>query len=72
MTFLLILTIWIICGLLAYGRTFAHFQRAWPSFAREDRESDALFAMGFALAGPIGLIAALCRFRHGFMWRTPK
>ncbi|HYF34275.1 MAG TPA: hypothetical protein VD994_03205 [Prosthecobacter sp.] len=50
---------WIVCGILGYGVTFAHFQDKWPQLAYRDRREDAGFAAMVAISGPIGLFAAL-------------
>ncbi len=64
---------WIACGILAYGRFLAHWQREFPSIADECQDSDRGMSFALALAGPLALPAAFaCCRRHGFMWRLPQ
>lgn len=62
---------WAACSFLAYGRTFAHFQRKYPRIAAEGRRGDMAFAAFMAVGGPVGLFVALLMGRRGFMWRVP-
>jgi hypothetical protein len=57
---LIILGIWALCGLLAYGVVFAHLQGEYPDLAQRDRQRDKNFALSIAWSGPIGLIVSLC------------
>jgi hypothetical protein len=70
--FLLILIIlWILCGIVAAGIHYAYFQRRFPSLANEMRERDILHAYSWAIYGPVGLIVSLClseRLRYGWCW----
>ena len=61
--------IYIVCGILAYGLTFAYFQRKWPEQAELRREGDAMLALQTALAGPIGLMVAAKGFKYGLLFR---
>lgn len=51
--------LWIGCGVLAYGLTFAHFQGKYPTIAIETLPDDRRVATFMAIAGPIGLFVAL-------------
>ena len=67
-----IIILWIICGVLAYGRTLADFQRSYPIIAHESRRSDMVFAFIIGCTGPIGLFISLLltiRSKTGWMWR---
>lgn len=76
MNLLIFILCWIICGVFAYGITFAYFQSMFPS-ERCDVSSDTYddnmniaFIMGFS--GPFGLIIALINSgfaRHGLKWK---
>lgn len=69
--------VYVICGVLAYGAAFAHFQREYAALADAYRAWDAAFAFFIGLLGPIGLVSSFfgtllaCGrpFRHGFAWR---
>lgn len=62
---------WAVCGFLAYGRTLAHFQRAYPLIADTNRGVDYQFALWQVPWGPISLLVVFFTYRHGFMWRLP-
>lgn len=59
MTSVLITIVWIVCGVLAHGVTFAYFQNQWPFFAYKHRGTDRALAVVFALLGPLGLAVVL-------------
>jgi hypothetical protein len=63
--------LWAICGVIAYGSTFAHFQRSWPSIADEDYTFDMRMAILFGFGGPCAMAALfiLGGFKHGFKWK---
>ena len=70
---MLLVAAWLICGALAYSRTLAHFQRAWPRISDAEFYSDRSFALWTAAFGPAGLLTALALYRkHGWMWRWRK
>ena len=56
---------WIACGMLAYGMTFAHFQRGYPSIAAKNRRQDVAYATFLGLLGPVGLFIALLHSGFG-------
>lgn len=58
MFILSLLVIWAMCGAFAYGITFGHFQRKWPSLADKEVAEDKMVAIVMAVCGPIGLIAS--------------
>lgn len=62
---------WVVCGVLAYGLTFAHFQRKFPNIAKEKYGSDMTFSLFVGGAGPIGLLALYMATNgdlRGFKW----
>lgn len=64
----LLMILWALCGALAHGLFFAHFQRKYPLLARHDYRADLTFSLIMSLAGPIGLGLAYsmgCN-RYGF------
>ncbi len=68
----LILGGWALCGVLAYGATFAEFEREFQEIAEECRPQHRAFALYMGCLGPIGLLIACLGsrcFRHGFKWR---
>lgn len=67
MEWIVIIAVWIFCGVVAYGRTFAHFQRQFPNVGSVDE--DRTFAMMFAATGPFGMVISLLMGKHGMMFR---
>ena len=63
----LIAVIWMICGILAYGFTFAYFQREYPSIANGEYKNNLKFSLLIGLFGPFGLRSALRDegYKHG-------
>lgn len=68
----LALVVWIVCGVLAYGLTFAYFQDNWPALAWSHRVGDRVIASTFFLMGPGGLFVAFVgsRCRYGLRYRA--
>ncbi len=58
MFFLLLLLVWVVCGVLAFGVTYGNFQGHIPELAWAKRRADAGIATAFALGGPFGLFVA--------------
>ena len=56
---LLLVGIWIICGIIHYGISLAFYQREWPSIAEETYNRDVSMVFFMSLFGPIALLAAL-------------
>lgn len=50
---------WIMCGVLAFGLTLAHFENQFPQFAYKDRRGNLTLAFAILVGGPLGLISAL-------------
>lgn len=68
----IILSLWILCGVLAYGISFAYWQRKCP--ASEWRE-DSAFSFLYACFGPIGLSVAFVASgyaQYGLLYRPSK
>lgn len=65
----LVVAMWLICGVLAYGGLFAQFQNMYPSLRDADYRGDRNYSIFSALFGPVGLIvvalATRC-FKAGF------
>lgn len=51
--------LWLACGVMGYGLTFAHFQRKWAYWAKRDLYFDFGFSIWIGITGPIGLVLAL-------------
>lgn len=68
---LVVIVGWTICGVFAYGGTFAYFQRNWPLLARDQYWMDMIFSLFIGLGGPAGLLptVVLSQFRHGLKFR---
>lgn len=49
----------IIAGFFTFGIVFAHFQRGWPTIAKEQRKDDMGVALFFALLGVLGFFVTL-------------
>lgn len=70
---IIFVVIWFACGTLAYGLTFAYFQRKWPSIANfgNQRSVDRIFSLFMFFYGPFGLIVAIIQsgFKYGLKYR---
>jgi hypothetical protein len=69
------LVAWITCGTIAYGLTFAYFQRKYLVIAEASVSEDRAFACLMAVLGPVGLLIALrCNERcgYGFTFRAQR
>lgn len=53
-----IITVWLICGFITYGTTFAYFQSKYPLVAEEQYREDIGDSIFFSLFGPFGLIVS--------------
>jgi hypothetical protein len=65
----IVLVIWLICGVIAYGGLFACLQNKYPSQADDDYRGDMSYAIFPSLFGPLGLITAALStgfFKYGF------
>jgi len=66
------IALWVICGVLSYGITFAFYQKQFPTIAKEHYDAHKSFATKMAMFGPINLLAALIvygGYKHGFKWK---
>lgn len=71
MLILATIIIWVICGILAYGLTFAYFQREFSVSSGVDYFIYCGVATYMGILGPIGLIIHLTlgNCKHGFKWK---
>jgi len=69
---IIVLIVWIACGVLTFGITFGYFQREFPLLAEEGGHSDRMLALLFAAFGPIALITTFflsgC-LKHGIKFK---
>lgn len=56
MTLIIFIIFHIICGVLAYGITFAHFQREFSLTSHEDVGINRVLALFMACSGIVGLV----------------
>ena len=59
---LILIALWIVSGVLAYGMTFYYFQERFKLIAAERRESDIYFALLVGASGPSGFVVAMLLF----------
>lgn len=55
----LFLAAWIITSVMTYGYSYGHFQRKYPTLAKDDENSDRVFAVMYAIFPFVGLIVVL-------------
>ena len=58
---ILAILVWIVCGVFAYGLTFAYFQETYPMIAEQDAKYDRRFAGIISIFGPLGLFVILIK-----------
>lgn len=63
-----LLTAWIICGLVNYGFTVAHYQRTYPSPDHARLTDDRMFSATFIPLGPIALAGTFLYNQHHQGW----
>jgi len=47
--FMIILTIYLICAVIMYGKQFASFQKQWPDAAKQDYTEDMYWSILFGV-----------------------
>lgn len=62
----IILLLYVICGILAYGINLAWCQREYSAIAKKCYKTDMIWSMLFSLFGPLGLIAVMACSKGGF------
>ena len=64
--------VWVVCGALAYGFSFAYDQKEFPEYSKQLDRQDRKVALIFSLFGPIALIVFLIEHgaKHGLMYRS--
>jgi len=67
--------IWVLCGVISYGLSFAWYQRNWPLSAKERYWRDMADCALLSLFGPISLATFLVHTLwfpqklQGFKWK---
>lgn len=69
--FLTTVVSWPVCGTLAYGLHFAHFQRRFPKTAQEEYWTDLFMSIVMGFFGPLGLVCVIqiMETEYGFKWK---
>jgi len=52
----IVVTLWLLCGVLTYGGLFAHLQTKYPALAEDEYRGDRRYAIVSSLFGPFGLL----------------
>jgi hypothetical protein len=52
----MVVAVWLLSGVLAYGGLFAYLQKQYPSLTAADSRDNRRYPLFPALFGPIGLI----------------
>lgn len=65
-----IIVLWLLCSILAYGGSFAYYQRNYPTLAKQSYRQEMGICMIMSLiGGPISLLVTTFTsgfFEHGF------
>lgn len=62
---MLLLILWTICGIFAYGLTLGYMRNKYMEYGKLFYWSDVEFSLEIALFGPIGLIYAYFKSEKG-------
>lgn len=71
-TTVIVLAVWLICGIFNAGVAYAYFQGQYPTIAQKMRGSNAVFALYMGIFGPTGVPVSVfgSKFlKHG--WKLP-
>lgn len=52
----IVVTLWLLCGVLSYGGLFTHLQKKYPALTQDEYRGDRRYAIFPSLCGPFGLI----------------
>ena len=67
---ILIVSVWLLFGILGAGWCFAYFQSMWPYTAKENFREDLGFAILFSILGPFFAIMSFLLSGFGkYGWR---
>lgn len=68
-----IICIWLACGIISTGMSFAYFQRNYPTIRREEFNVDIERVWPDIIWGTIGLAATIMTFEYkGWLWPWSK
>lgn len=65
MSEIILIALWVLCAVVAYGLMFACFQNMFPELAEKDRCQDRTVALVMAVFGPVSLVTILLFFNRG-------
>ena len=72
MIIIILLTIWIVCGIITYSIAFAWFQGELPTLSERYYREDMGCAILVGILGPVALILVFLvsgLAEHGFKWK---
>lgn len=73
MIIVVVVVLWIVCSVLSYGLSLAHFQRRFNAFgfAKRNRWQDVCLCLFLSVMGPAALASLLLNgyVNHGWIWR---
>lgn len=78
MFWVILVFIWVVCGVLTFGMALADFQAmsvGYPELRQQQYREDAAMALLFSIFGPIGLFVGFCCSgfaEHGLMYRRKR
>lgn len=61
---IVIILLWMVCGVIGFGLCLGYFQGRWPQFAWRGRVSHVGLSMFVSLSGPVGMIMAYWRSNY--------
>ncbi len=68
---IMIVAIWVICGVFTYGLSFAYVQKEFSTIAERDYKKDKRYALYLGLLGIFSLIVVLFTngIKHGLKFK---
>ena len=68
---ILIIGVWVACGIVSYGYNFAYYQREYPSLAEKEYKRDMMVCIFLSVFGPINLLVMMDsdEYRHGIKFK---
>jgi hypothetical protein len=64
---ILLIALWLVCGLWASGRAFAYFQGKYPSLAKIQHGRDRSWSYMWGMSGgPFAVLVSLCDHKGGY------
>jgi len=56
---LIVFVVYVLCGVLAYGISFAFYQNKYPGRLKQDYKADKIHAVAVGCTGVFGFVAVL-------------